>query len=281
MTAEKLDGKTTAAEIRAEIAAAVEDLGRPPGLATVLVGDDAGSAVYVRNKHRACDEVGFVSIDRRFPADLSQDDLLGEIAELNAAPEIDAFIVQLPLPAGLDERAGLAAVSPEKDGDGLHPFNLGRLVLGDPGPLPATPLGILELGERFGVKWSGAEVVVIGRGTTVGRPLGLLLTLKGIDATVTLTHSRSRDLAAHTRRAEVIVSAVGVPGMLTADMVSDGAVVFDVGISRTDDGIAGDVAPEVAEVASKLAPVPGGVGPMTIAMLLKNTLEAAQRSQAV
>lgn len=280
MSALILDGKATAAEIRADIAAAAASLGRPPGLGTILVGDDPGSAVYVRNKHRVCAEVGFHSVDRRLPGDIPQRVLLDAIAALNADPAVDAFLVQLPLPGHLDERAALEAVAPGKDGDGLHPVNLGRLVLGEPAVLPCTPNGILALGERHGIVWAGAHVCVVGRGTTVGRPLGLLLTLKGVDATVTLCHSRTPDLAAECRRADVVVAATGRPGLITADMVRPGAAVFDVGISRTDTGIAGDVAPEVAEVAGKLAPVPGGVGPMTIAMLLRNTLDLSRRNQA-
>lgn len=279
MTAEILDGKATAAAIRAEIADAASKLGRPPGLATLLVGDDAGSAIYVRNKHRACGEVGFRSVERCLPASTTQRELHAVIDELNSDDAIDGFIVQLPLPAGLDASAALEAVDPAKDADGLHPMNLGRLVLGEPGPLPCTPKGILTLGSRFGVEWQGAEVVVLGRGTTVGRPLGLLLTLKGVDATVTLCHSRTRDLAVHTRLADVVIVAAGQPGLLTADMVRPGAAIFDVGISRTQDGIAGDVAPDVRDVAGWVAPVPGGVGPMTIAMLLANTLDAARRNQ--
>lgn len=280
MSAQPLDGKATAAEIRAEIAEAVATLGRPPGLGTLLVGDDPGSAVYVRNKHRACAEAGFHSIDRRLPGDISEQTLLDEIAALNADPAVDAFLVQLPLPGHLDARAALEAVAPGKDGDGLHPVNLGRLVLGEPTVLPCTPNAILTLGARYGIEWSGAHVCVVGRGTTVGRPLGLLLTLKGVDATVTLCHSRTPDLAAECRRADVVVAATGHVGLVTADMVRPGAAVFDVGISRTEGGIAGDVAPEVAAVAGRLAPVPGGVGPMTIAMLLRNTLDLARRNQA-
>lgn len=279
MSATKLDGKATAAEIRAEIAAAAARLARPPGLGTILVGDDPGSAVYVRNKHRACEEAGFRSVDRRLPAGTTHQELLDEIAALNADARVDAFLVQLPLPGGLDERAALEAVAPGKDGDGLHPVNLGRLVLGDPVVEPCTPKAIVTLGRRYGIGWSGAHVCVVGRGTTVGRPLGLLLTLKGVDATVTMCHSRTPDLGAECRRADVVVAATGRAGLLTADMVRPGAAVFDVGISRTDTGIAGDVAPEVSDVAGYLAPVPGGVGPMTIAMLLQNTLELSQRNQ--
>lgn len=280
MSARLLDGKATAAEIRAEIATAASELDRAPGLGTILVGDDPGSAVYVRNKHRVCDEVGFHSVDRRLPASTSQVELLEEVAALDADPAVDAILVQLPLPGGLDERAVLEAVSPAKDADGLHPVNLGRLVLGEPSVLPCTPSGIVRLGERYGIEWSGARVCVMGRGITVGRPLGLLLTLKGIDATVTLCHSRTPDLAGECRRADVVVAATGRAGLLTADMVRPGAAVFDVGISRTDAGVVGDVDAGVADVAGWLAPVPGGVGPMTIAMLLHNTLELSRRSQA-
>jgi len=280
LSAQILNGKATAADIRAEIAKAAAQLPRPPGLATVLVGDDPGSAVYVRNKHRACDEAGFHSVDRRLPADTGMDGLLAEIDALNADPAVDAFIVQLPLPDHLDERTVLEAVAPDKDADGLHPVNLGRLVLGAPSVLPCTPKGIMALGERHGLEWSGRHVTVVGRGTTVGRPLGLLLTLKGIDSTVTLCHSRTPNLAEECRRADVVVAATGRAGLLTADMVAPGAAVFDVGISRTDTGIAGDVAPEVVEVAGMLAPVPGGVGPMTIAMLLQNTLDRAVANTA-
>ncbi len=268
MVAQKLDGKATAAEIRGEIAVAVTRMARAPGLATLLVGDDPGSDVYVRNKHKACEEVGFHSRDVRLPADSTQEAVTAAIDTLNGDPEIDGFIVQLPLPAGLDEKAALERIDPDKDADGLHPLNLGRLVLGEPGPLPCTPKGIVTLGERF---------TVVGRGTTVGRPLGLILTQKGVDSTVTLCHSRTKDLAARTREADIVVVAAGRAGLLAPDMVRPGAVVFDVGISRTEDGIAGDVAPDVDEVASWVAPVPGGVGPMTIAMLLTNTLDAARR----
>lgn len=277
MVAQKLDGKATAAEIRGEIAVAVTRMARAPGLATLLVGDDPGSDVYVRNKHKACEEVGFHSRDVRLPADSTQAAVVAAIDTLNGDPEIDGFIVQLPLPAGLDERAALERIDPDKDADGLHPLNLGRLVLGEPGPLPCTPKGIVTLGERFGVDWAGALVTVVGRGTTVGRPLGLILTQKGVDSTVTLCHSRTKDLGARTREADIVVVAAGRAGLLTPDMVRPGVVVFDVGISRTEDGIAGDVAPDVHEVASWVAPVPGGVGPMTIAMLLTNTLDAARR----
>lgn len=280
MSARILDGKLTAGEVRAEVARAAAQLARPPGLGTILVGDDPGSAVYVRNKHKACAEAGFHSVDRRLPGTASQADVLAAIADLNADDSVDAFLVQLPLPAGLDERTALEAVDPGKDGDGLHPVNLGRLVLGEPSVKPCTPKGIVVLGERFGIDWSGAHVCVVGRGTTVGRPLGLLLTLKGVDATVTMCHSRTPDLASECRRADVIVVATGRAGLLSADMVRPGAAVFDVGISRTEAGIAGDVGPDVADVAGWIAPVPGGVGPMTIAMLLQNTLELSRRNQA-
>lgn len=277
MSAVLLDGRATAAAIREEIAGEVKVRDRSPGLATLLVGDDPGSQSYVVGKHRACEEVGFASLDRRLPGTASQAEVLDEIAALNANPDVDAFIVQLPLPAGLDEQAALEAVDPAKDADGLHPVNLGRLVLGKPVVAPCTPAGIVELGERFGVVWAGAHVVIVGRGTTAGRPLGLLLTLKGVDATVTSCHSRTRDLAAHTRAADVVVMAAGSPHLLTPDMVKPGATVFDVGISRTEEGRFGDVHPDVADVAGRLAPTIGGVGPMTVAMLLRNTLRAAQR----
>ena len=276
MSAVLLDGRATAAVIREEIAAEVKRMDRPPGLATLLVGDDPGSQSYVGGKHRACEEVGFFSLDRRLPASASQSDVMAEITALNATTDVDAFIVQLPLPLGLDEGAALEGVDAAKDADGLHPVNLGRLVLGAPTVAPCTPAGIVELGERFGIEWAGSRVVIVGRGTTAGRPLGLLLTLKGVDATVTSCHSRTRDLASHTRDADVVVMAAGSPHLLAADMVRPGAAVFDVGISRTEEGRFGDVHPDVAGVAGWLAPTIGGVGPMTVAMLLRNTLRAAQ-----
>jgi methylenetetrahydrofolate dehydrogenase (NADP+)/methenyltetrahydrofolate cyclohydrolase len=280
MTATILDGKATAAAIRAELTDRVARLaaaGITPGLGTVLVGDDPGSRSYVNGKHRDCAQVGIVSIRRDLPATASQQLVEDTVAELNADPACTGYIVQLPLPAGLDAQAVLALIDPAKDADGLQPANLGRLVLGDPAPLPCTPRGIVELLRRYDVPIAGAEVTVIGRGITVGRSLGLLLTRRTENATVTMCHTGTRDLAAHTRNADIVVVAAGTPGLLTADMVRPGAAVLDVGISRTEAGLVGDVHPAVAEVAGYLAPMPGGVGPMTRAMLLANVIEAAER----
>ncbi len=283
MTATRLDGKATAATIRTELAERVEVLaaaGRRPGLGTLLVGDDPGSRWYVDAKHKDCAQVGIASIQRELPADASQADVLAVVAELNADPACTGYIVQLPLPRQVSEAAVLEAVDPDKDADGLHPTNLGRLVLGIPGSLPCTPLGIVELLRRFDVPLAGAEVVVVGRGVTVGRPLGLLLTRRSENATVTLCHTGTRDLAAHTRTADVVVAAAGVPGLVTADMVKPGAAVLDVGVSRVDGKIAGDVAADVVDVAGHVAPNPGGVGPMTRAMLLSNVVTLAERAAA-
>ena len=285
MTATILDGKATAAAIKDDLRKRVKALaerGVLPGLGTVLVGDDPGSHAYVAGKHRDCAEVGIASIRRELPATASQADVEAVVAELNADPACHGYLVQLPLPRGLDTQRVLESVDPEKDADGLHPVNLGRLVLGYPGPLPCTPRGIVELLRRYDIPLNGAEVVVIGRGTTVGRPLGLLLTRKSENSTVTLCHTGTRDFGVHTRRADVVVVAAGVPGLLTADMVRPGAAVVDVGITRVvgADGkgiYTGDVSPEVAGVAGFLAPVPGGVGPMTRAMLLTNVVERAER----
>jgi methylenetetrahydrofolate dehydrogenase (NADP+) / methenyltetrahydrofolate cyclohydrolase len=280
MTAIILDGKATAAEIRAELTERVAKLaqaGITPGLGTVLVGEDPGSRSYVNGKHRDCAQVGILSIRRDLPADASQQQVEDAVAELNADPACTGYIVQLPLPAGLDPQPVLALIDPAKDADGLQPVNLGKLVLGEPGPLPCTPHGIVELLRRFDVPIAGAEVTVIGRGITVGRSLGILLTRKSENATVTLCHTGTRDLAAHTRSADIVVVAAGTPGLLRPDMVRPGAAVLDVGISRTDAGLVGDVDPAVAEVAGYLAPMPGGVGPMTRAMLLANVVEAAER----
>jgi len=280
MTAVILDGKATAAEVKEQLAARVAALaaaGMMPGLGTVLVGDDPGSRAYVAGKHRDSAQVGIASIRRELPASATQQQVEAVVDELNADPACTGYIVQLPLPPGLDALAVLHRMNPAKDADGLHPVNLGRLVLGEPGPLPATPRGIVALLRRFGVPIDGAEVTVIGRGITVGRSLGLLLTRRSENATVTLCHTGTRDLAAHTRRADIVVAAAGRPGLLTPDMVRPGAAVVDVGITRTDAGLAGDVAPEVAGVAGYLAPVPGGVGPMTRAMLLANLIDAAER----
>jgi methylenetetrahydrofolate dehydrogenase (NADP+)/methenyltetrahydrofolate cyclohydrolase len=279
LTAQVLDGRATAAAIKAELKERVAGLaavGRVPGLATVLVGDDPGSRAYVNGKHRDSLEVGIASIRRELPADASQAQVEAVVDELNANPECTGYLVQLPLPPGLDALAILHRVDPAKDADGLHPVNLGRLVLGEPGPLPCTPRGIVELLRRYDVPIAGAEVTVIGRGITVGRSLGLLLTRRSENATVTLCHTGTRDLAEHTRHADIVVVAAGRPGLLTPDMVRPGAAVLDVGITRTEAGLVGDVAPGVAEVAGYLAPMPGGVGPMTRAMLLANVVEAAE-----
>jgi methylenetetrahydrofolate dehydrogenase (NADP+) / methenyltetrahydrofolate cyclohydrolase len=284
VTATILDGKATLSAIKDELRVRVKalvDNGAAPGLGTILVGDDPGSQSYVAGKHRDCAELGIASIRRDLPATATQDDVLAAIAELNADPACAGYIVQLPLPKGLDEVAVLEAVDPAKDADGLHPVNLGFLVLGKPAPLPCTPRGIVELLRRYAVPIAGAEVVVVGRGTTVGRPLGLLLTRKSENATVTLCHTGTRDLAAHVRRADIVVAAAGVPGLITADMIRAGAAVLDVGISRVaqPDGtskLTGDVAADVREKAGYLAPMPGGVGLMTRAMLLTNVVELAE-----
>ena len=274
-----LDGRASAAAIKAELGGRVAVLaarGVRPGLGTVLVGDDPGSRAYVNGKHRDCAEVGIASIRRDLPADATQEQIEAVVDELNADPACTGYIVQLPLPAGIDANRVLSRIDPDKDADGLHPLNLGRLVLGEPGPLPCTPRGIVELLRRYDVPIAGADVTVIGRGITVGRALGLLLTRRSENATVTLCHTGTKDLAGHTTRADIVVVAAGRPGLLTADMVRPGAAVLDVGITRTDAGLVGDVAPEVREVAGYLAPMPGGVGPMTRAMLLANVVDAAE-----
>lgn len=292
MTAQKLDGVATAAAIKSELAARVAALaerGVVPGLGTLLVGDDPASRSYVTGKHRDCAEVGVASISVELPATATQDEIAAAVRDLNADPAVTGFIVQLPLPAGIDENAILELIDPDKDADGLHPTNLGRLVLGvDPrtavaAPLPCTPAGIIELLERHGVGIAGKHVTVIGRGITVGRPLGLLLTRKGTDATVTLTHSRTPDLAAEVARADIVVAAVGQPHLVQAEWIKPGAAVLDVGVTRvgtTESGrakLAGDVDPAVAEAAGWLSPNPGGVGPMTRAMLVANVVETAER----
>jgi len=279
MTARILDGRALAATIRAELRGRVSTLaerGIVPGLGTVLVGDDPGSHAYVRGKHRDCAEVGIASIQVELPASISQDELASVIAGLNADPACTGYIVQLPLPGHLDDYAALALADPDKDADGLHPINLGKLVLGEVGPLPCTPRGIVELLRRNGVGLNGTEVCVVGRGTTVGRPLGLLLTRKSENATVTLCHTGTVDLARHTRQADIVVAAAGRAGLVTADMIKPGAICVDVGISRTAAGLVGDLHPDVLEVASWVAPVPGGIGPMTRAMLLTNVVERAE-----
>ena len=278
MTATILDGKAILATIKAELTdrvAALAEQGVTPGLGTVLVGDDPASHWYVSAKHRDCAEIGITSLRRDLPATATLDDVLATVAELNADPACSGFLVQQP--TGLDENRILSAVDPDKDIDGLHPTNLGWLVLGEPAPLPCTPMGCIELLRRYEVPIAGAKVAVVGRGLTVGRPLGLILTRRSENATVTLCHTGTRDLAAEVRAADIVIAAAGVPGFITADMVKPGAAVLDVGVSRVDGRIAGDVAPEVAEVAGWISPNPGGVGPMTRAMLLRNVVDAAQR----
>ncbi len=273
-----LDGTATLKTIKAELAArvaALKERGIVPGLGTVLVGDDPGSHWYVGAKHKDCAEIGITSIRRDLPATATQAEVEAVIDELNADPVCTGFIVQQP--TGLDEFALLSRVHPEKDVDGLHPMNLGKLVLGKAGPLPCTPVGVIELLRRHGVQIAGAEVVVVGRGLTVGRPLGLLLTRRSENATVTLCHTGTKDLAAHVREADIVVAAAGVPGIISGDMVKPGAAVLDVGVSRVEGKVAGDVADDVAEVAAWVSPNPGGVGPMTRAMLLSNIVEIAEQ----
>lgn len=290
MTARRLDGLATASAIKGELSvriAALRERGITPGLGTLLVGSDPGSLSYVGGKHRDSAEVGIESIRVDLPGDATEADVRAAIARLNADPAVTGYIIQLPLPAGIDENAMLELMDPDKDADGLHPTNLGRLVLGVAGelrsPLPCTPAGIVELLQRHDIPIAGRRVVVIGRGLTVGRPLGLLLTRKGLDATVTLAHSRTTDLADEVRRADIVVAAVGVPALIQSDWVKPGAAVIDVGITRVVDPetgkakLRGDVAAGVADVAGWVSPVPGGVGPMTRAMLLSNVVAAAER----
>ncbi|MFC8191892.1 bifunctional methylenetetrahydrofolate dehydrogenase/methenyltetrahydrofolate cyclohydrolase [Cellulomonas sp. NPDC057328] len=290
MTAQKLDGTATAAAIKAELkqrVAVLADRGVVPGLGTLLVGDDPGSRWYVAGKHKDCAEVGIASIREDLPADATQADIEAAVRRLNDDPACTGFIVQLPMPAGIDTHRVLELIDPAKDADGLHPTNLGRLVLrvNEPvtSPLPCTPAGIVELLRRHGVELRGADVVVVGRGVTVGRSIGLLLTRREINATVTLTHTGTVDLAEHTRHADVVIAAAGVPGIVTADLVKPGAVVVDVGVSRAVDQatgksrVVGDVDPGVWDVASWVSPNPGGVGPMTRAMLLQNVVDTAER----
>ena len=283
MTATILDGKATAAAIRGELKARIEALrerGVVPGLGTVLVGDDPGSSAYVRGKHRDSAEVGIRSIGVELPATADQAEVEAAVDELNDDPACTAYLVQLPLPRGLDANAVLARVAPTKDADGLHPTNLGWLALGRPAPLPCTPRGIVELLRRYDVPIAGAHAVVIGRGITVGRALGLLLTRRSENATVTLCHTGTRDLPSLLRQADIVVAAAGSPGLVRAEDVRPGAAVLDVGITRTDAGLVGDVSAAVREVAGFLAPMPGGVGPMTRAMLLTNVVEAAEGALA-
>jgi methylenetetrahydrofolate dehydrogenase (NADP+)/methenyltetrahydrofolate cyclohydrolase len=274
-----LDGTATAAAVKTELQIRVEALqaqGIVPGLGTVLVGDDPGSHAYVGGKHKDCAEVGISSIRIDLPADSTQVQVNARIAELNADPVVTGYIVQLPLPQHLDSHRVLELMDPGKDADGLHPLNLGRLVLGIPGPLPCTPAGIVEFLRRYEVPINGAHVVVLGRGITVGRPLGLLLTRKSENATVTLCHTGTQDLSAELKRADIIVAAAGVPGIVKAGDVKPGAAVLDVGITRTHSGLVGDVDPDVIDVAGFFAPMPGGTGPMTRAMLLANVVARAE-----
>ena len=283
MTAQRLDGTATAKAIKGELTervARLRERGVTPGLGTVLVGDDPGSTWYVNGKHKDCAEVGIESIREDLPGSATQEEILAAVRRLNENPACTGYIVQLPLPKGVDENAVLGEIDPTKDADGLHPTNLGWLVLGKPAPLPCTPFGIVTLLRRHGVEIKGADVVVVGRGVTVGRPLGLLLTRRSENATVTLCHTGTRDLAAHVRQADIVVAAAGVPSIVTADMVKPGAAVLDVGVSRVDGKLAGDVDPGVWDVAGWVSPNPGGVGPMTRAMLLSNVVERAEATLA-
>jgi methylenetetrahydrofolate dehydrogenase (NADP+)/methenyltetrahydrofolate cyclohydrolase len=284
MSAQILDGKATAAQIKSELkerVAVLRSRGIVPGLGTLLVGEDPGSQKYVAGKHRDCAQVGIASIQRELPASATQEEIEDVVRELNADPACTGYIVQLPLPKGIDENRVLELMDPDKDADGLHPMNLGRLVLNEPAPLPCTPYGIVRLLRQHGVEINGAEVVVVGRGVTIGRPMPLLLTRRSENATVTQCHTGTRDLAAHLRRADIIVAAAGVPHLIKPEDVKPGAAVLDVGVSRDENGkIVGDVHPGVAEVAGWLSPNPGGVGPMTRAQLLVNVVEAAERAAA-
>jgi len=271
-----LDGKGCAESIKQEIASRVTKLSNKPGLGTILVGDDPGSHSYVNGKHRDCAQVGINSIRVDLPASASKADVLHAIADLNAAKECTGYIVQLPLPELIDTNEILEAIDPSKDADGLHPINLGRLVLNQKAPRPCTPSGIIELLKRNQISLAGKDVVVIGRGTTVGRPLALMLSSKEINATVTTVHTGSKNMAQHIRQADVVVAAIGKAHFLTADQIKPGAVVIDVGITRTAAGLQGDVHPDVLQIAAAVSPMPGGVGPMTRAMLLRNIVEIAE-----
>ena len=280
MSATKLDGTLYRDEIFADLAervAALKDKGITPGLATVLVGEDPGSQSYVKMKHRDCEKLGINSIRKDLPADISQEELEAVIDELNADDACTGYIVQLPLPKHLDENAILERIDPEKDADGLHPVNLGKLVLNEEAPLPCTPNGCLHLLRRFGVELNGAKTVVIGRGVTVGRPIGLMLTRRSENSTVTLCHTGTKDLAAETREADIVIAAAGQPHMLTADMIKEGAALLDVGVSRVDGKLTGDIAPDCWDKAGFVSPNPGGVGPLTRAFLVRNIVERAEK----
>lgn len=272
-----LDGNLAAAAMKEELKVRISRLSRKPGLATVLVGRDPGSVSYVAGKHRDCADVGIESIRVELDDKISSAHLIAEIEKLNADPRCTGMIVQLPLPTQMDVLDVLSRINPEKDADGLHPINLGRLALNQPGIIPCTPLGIVELAKRNHISFEGKDVVILGRGTTVGRPLELLLSNRGYNSTVTLAHTGTKDLLVHTKRADIIIAAIGKPHFLKAEMIKPGAIVFDVGITRSAEGIVGDVDPGVAQVASALAPMPGGVGPMTRAMLLSNIVSLAER----
>ena len=278
MSAIILDGRATAAVIKDELRQVVSKMASKPGLGTILVGDDAGSHSYVNGKHKDCAEVGINSIRIELPVSSSQSDVAAAIKDLNDSRECTGYIVQLPLPGGIDANRILESIDPDKDADGLHPLNLGKLVMGAQAPLPCTPRGILELLHRYSLTTSGKDIVVIGRGLTVGRPLGLLLSQRGGDATVTTTHTKTKDLISHTKRADIVIAAIGSAHFLTSEMIKPGAVVLDVGITRTNSGLQGDVHPDVINIASAFAPMPGGVGPMTRAMLLSNVVEMAQNN---
>ena len=281
MSAVILDGKALAASIKKDLTvrtSALKASGKVPGLGTILVGDDPGSHSYVSGKHRDCKEVGITSLRVDLPASASQSDVLAAIKDLNSAAECTGYIVQLPLPQAINSQIILEAIDPSKDADGLHPMNLGRLVAGYDAPLPCTPRGIVALLNHYKINLNGAEVVVIGRGLTVGRPLGLLLSRRQENATVTLTHTGTKDLAFHTQRADIVVAAIGQSHFLKASMIKKGATLIDVGISRTADGLDGDICPGAYEVAGYVSPMPGGVGPMTRAMLLQNVVESCEKN---
>jgi methylenetetrahydrofolate dehydrogenase (NADP+) / methenyltetrahydrofolate cyclohydrolase len=278
MTAVRIDGKVVAEKVRAEVARDVAAFGANVCLATILVGDDPASHIYVGWKHKAAEEAGIETRDHRLPESTSESDVLELLDELNVDEAVDGILVQLPLPAHIDEPRVIAAIDPDKDVDGLHPLNSGRLFLGKPLHVPATPLGVIVMLAEYGIDLEGKDAVVVGRSELAGKPMAMLLLAE--NATVTICHSRTADLASHTRRADVLVAAIGRPGMITRDMVKPGAVVVDIGVTRTDEGVRGDVDRAVAEVASHMTPVPGGVGPMTIAMLLRNTVTAAQHRRA-
>lgn len=274
--AQILNGKACAETIKSELADKLKNLKVKPGLGTILVGDDAGSHSYVNGKHRDCAQVGINSIRIDLPATASQSDVLKAISDLNNAKECTGYIVQLPLPEGIETNKILEAIDPEKDADGLHPINLGRLVLNQKAPRPCTPSGIIELLDRNNISLSGKDVAIIGRGTTVGRPLGLMLSAREVNATVTILHTGSKDMNAHVKNSDVVIAAVGKAHFVTKEMIKPGAVVIDVGITRTEQGLQGDVHPNVAEIAAAISPMPGGVGPMTRAMLLRNIIEIAE-----